>query len=337
VKVLVTGGSGLLGSHVIAALVARGDRVRALVRESTGAQQAVAASGAEAVPGDVTDASAWSRGVAGMDGIVHAAALVLKHASLETFRGINVGATELALEAAGRARIPLVHISSVSVYGRDAAFAEGGGRVSEDFPFQPIPDYDFYARTKREAELLARRVAEERGMAVTAIRPNVLFGERDRYFSPRVARALRYGFLPRVGPGDNHLSCVYAGNVAAAVLPALDRPVPGFRAFNTTNDSDLTQRQFFDAFAAALGARPWAIPVPVALASLAVKGFTSARAWLSPRTYPGAGHAAIAFLTGENPYRSDRARAELGWRPPTPALDAIARTGVWLRQNERPG
>ncbi len=275
--------------------------------------------------------------MAGVDGIVHAAALVLKPVSLETFRAINVGATELALKTAAHARLPLVHISSVAVYGRDAAFAEGRARVGEDFPFQPIPDYDYYARTKREAELLARRIAEERGIAVAAVRPNVLFGERDRYFSPRVAGVLRRGLLPRIGPGDNHLSCVYAGNVAAAVLAALDRPVPGFRVFNTTNDSGLTQREFFDAFAAGLGGKPLAIRVPVALASLAVRGFTAARVWWSPRKYPGAGHAAISFLTGENPYRSDRAIAELGWRPPVAPAAAIARTCGWLRQNERPG
>jgi len=319
----------------MAALRARGDTVRAFVRERS--RSVVLELGAEAVPGDVTDPETWTRAAAGVDGIVHAAAIVLEPASLDTFRAVNVRGTELALAAAARALVPLVHVSSVAVYGRDAAFAEGQGRVGEDFPFQPIPDYDFYARSKREAELLARRVAEERGLSVVAIRPNVLFGERDRHFSPRVARVLRRGLLPCLGPGDNRLSCVYAGNVATAILAALDRPRPGFRAFNTTNDSELTQREFFDAFAAALGARPIPVRVPVALARLAIDTFAAARTWWSPRLYPGAARSTISFLIGENPYRSDRARAELGWRPAVAPHEAIARTAGWLHKTKGPG
>jgi len=325
----------MLGRHVISALRARGDAVRALARDP--ARPAIAALGAEPVPGDVTDPDAWERGVAGVDAIVHGAAKVLEHVPCEGFHAVNVRGTALALEAAVRRGIPLVHISSVSVYGRDGAFAEGHGRVGEDFPFQPIPDSDFYARSKREAEILVRRVAEERDLPVVAIRPNVIYGEWDRHFSPRVARVLRLGLMLHIGPGNNRLSCVYAGNVATAVVAALDRPQPGFRAYNTTNDSDLTQRQFLDAFAAALGARTVPIPVPIALARLVLDGMAAARAWWSPRDYPGVSRATISFLTGENPYRSDRARAELGWRPAVPPLDAIARTAAWLRKNERPG
>ena len=76
--ILVTGGSGLVGSHVIEALRARGERPRALVRPESRA--IVEALGAEAVPGDVTDPAAWSRAAADITGIVHAAALVAPRA-----------------------------------------------------------------------------------------------------------------------------------------------------------------------------------------------------------------------------------------------------------------
>jgi nucleoside-diphosphate-sugar epimerase len=333
VKVLVTGGSGLLGSHVITALRARGDSVRALARGP--ARALVEGLGAEVVEGDLLSPEAWTRARAGVDGIVHAAALVTQPGTYETYRAINVGGTERALAAATAARVPLVHISSVAVYGRDAAFGEGAGRVGEDFPFQPIPDYDTYARTKREAELLVRQRAETDGLQVIAIRPTVVFGERDRNFSPRVAAVLRRGILPRVGRGDNRLSLVYAGNVAAAIVAALDRAQPGFRVYNTTNDSDLTQREFFAALAAALGVRPIPITVPAGLARFAGR-VGRAMALLASGPSPGL-RRTVGFLTGENPYRSDRARDELGWRPVVAPLEAIARTAAWLRKNERPG
>src|SRR5207302_155723 len=90
------------------------------------------------------------------------------------------------------------------------------------------------------------------------------YGERDRLFTPRVLRAARLRFVPRIGPGTNRLSCVYAGNVASAAVAALDAPLQGFRAYNVTSDGPpaLSQREFFAAFAAALGRRAPRCPSP---------------------------------------------------------------------------
>ncbi|HXF96205.1 MAG TPA: NAD-dependent epimerase/dehydratase family protein, partial [Gemmatimonadales bacterium] len=147
--VLVTGGSGLVGSHVIAELRAAGIPVRALVREP--ARGVVQALGAEAVVGDVTDPRAWARAGEGVDAIVHAAALVAQPVAFERFVDVNVGGTRLAVETAQARGAHLVHISSVAVYGRGAA-AGAGHPVDEEFPFQPLAEPDFYARTKRMAE-----------------------------------------------------------------------------------------------------------------------------------------------------------------------------------------
>ena len=147
--VLVTGGSGLVGSHVIEALRARGERVRALVRQG-GAEESV--PGAEPIVGDVTDPDAWRRAAVGVRGIVHAAALVVRRAEFAEYERVNVGGTRLAVQAARTTGARLVHVSSAAVYGRTAAYEAGRGAVTEDFPFQPIPEHDFYARTKRTAE-----------------------------------------------------------------------------------------------------------------------------------------------------------------------------------------
>src|SRR2546427_7783833 len=76
--VLVTGASGLVGSHVVEALVARGETVRALVRPASRA--AALRLGAEAVAGDVTDPAVWQRAAHGVRAIVHAAAIVQRRA-----------------------------------------------------------------------------------------------------------------------------------------------------------------------------------------------------------------------------------------------------------------
>ena len=323
--VLVTGGGGLVGSHVIDALRARGRPVRAVVRRG-------AVAGVESITGDVTDPETWRRAAAGVTGIVHAAALVAPRAPFAEFERVNVGGTRLAVAAARAVGARLVHVSSVAVYGRSAAFAAGRGAVTEDFPFHPIPERDFYARTKRLAEEVVREAADRDGLSAAAIRPNVIYGERDRLFTPRLIRAVRLAFVPQVGPGRNHLSCVYAGNVAAAIVAALDASIPGFRAYNVTSDAapELTQRDFIAAFARELGVKLRRVPVPIWVARLGVKAWTRWLRLRHPERYGGLGGAAVGFLIGENPYSAARAQRVLGWTAPWSPAAAIRRTVAWF-------
>ena len=336
--VLVTGGSGLVGSHVIEALRAGGEPVRALVRQPSA--HSVAALGAEAVIGEVTDAAAWRAASAGVRGIVHAAALVAHRGTLDDFLAVNVGGTRQAVAAARATGSRLVHISSVAVYGRTGPYIAGAGGVSEDFPFGPIVEHDYYARSKRAAEEALWETAQRGGgLAAVAIRPNVVYGERDRLFSPRVVRAVRQGLVPQVGDGTNRLSCVYAGNVAAAVVLALDAPAAPGRAYNVTTDGEtaLTQRSFAEAFAAELGVRVRRLRLPYRVARCAVDLWARWQLLRRPTEYPGIGGAAIRFLAGDNPYVAERARRELGWTPPVPAREAVRRTVRWVLANEKPG
>src|SRR2546430_16506468 len=120
-SVLVTGASGLVGSHVVEALVARGEPVRALVRPASRA--AVLPLGAEAVTGDVTDPVVWQAAARGVRAIVHAAAIVQRRASWEQYVAVNVDATRLAAAAARAAGARMIHISSVAVYAGSAAYS----------------------------------------------------------------------------------------------------------------------------------------------------------------------------------------------------------------------
>jgi nucleoside-diphosphate-sugar epimerase len=332
VKVFVTGGTGLVGRHVIGQLVARGDTVTALAR-SASAAEVVRRLGATPREGDVTDAAALDRGAQGADAVVHAAAILLEQRDWETFRAMNVAPVEAIARAAGRTGARLVHISSVAAYGRRTVYDGGPGSVSEEFGLdRPIFAGDHYARSKREAELVLWRVAEETGLRAVALRPCVIYGEGDRAFAPRVARALRIGVAPLVGDGTNVLSVVYAGNVAAAVLGALDGPaVTG--AFNVANDGRLTQRQFVEAFARGLGRRVRFVRVPKGPARAAAQVLETARRIILPGGNTTTLMTAVHFLGSENPYTSARAAAELGWRPVTGAAEAAERTGRWFRDH----
>ncbi len=211
----------------------------------------------------------------------------------------------------------------MAIFGRTAAYAAGAGAVDEDFPFGPIPEHDFYARTKRLAEAVVR----DSGLSAAAIRPNVIYGERDKLFTARVIKVLRTGIMPRIGPGTNHLSCVYVGNVAAAIVAALGKNLPGFRAYNITADAPpaFTEREFMDAFADALGVRVWRVPVPISVAWVGAGLWARWLRFRDPAGYGGLGADAVGFITGENPYTAARAQRELGWTPPFDTRTAIRR------------
>ncbi len=331
-RVFVTGGTGLVGRHVIGQLVARGDAVTALAR-SADAARTLRTLGATPLEGDVTDRGTLARGVDGADAVVHTAAMLLEQRDWETFRALNVAPTEAVARLAARTDVRFVHLSSVAVYGRRTVYDGGPGSVSEDFGLdRPLFPGDHYARSKRAAELALWRVAAETGLRAVALRPCVIYGESDRAFSPRVARALRLGVAPMIGDGTNVLSVVYAGNVAAAVLAALDRPaVTG--AFNVANDGGLTQRQFVEAFARGLGRRVRLLRVPQGLAWGAAQVLERARRAVWPAGNTTTLMGAVHFLGGTNPYVSARAAAELGWHPATDAATAVERTGRWFRDD----
>jgi nucleoside-diphosphate-sugar epimerase len=330
--ILVTGGGGFLGSQVIAGLRSRGVPVRAFVRPRGAAT--VRALGAEVVEGDVTDRAAWRRATPGTRAIVHAAAFVTRRRPLEEYIDVNVGGTRLAVEAARAGGQRLVHVSSVAVYGRPALPAADRAPVDEAAPFLALPEADFYARSKRLAEQVVQEAAERHGFTAVAIRPDVIYGEGDRLFTPKLIRALGFGLVPLVGGGTNRLACVYVGNVVAAVAAALDAPIDGFRAYNVTHDAppDLTLREFVDAFGAELGVRLRHVHVSTAVARLGAGVWTGVQRMLDRDAYAGLGHAAVAFLTRDNPYVTDRVARELGWRPPFDTRSAIRRTVRWYRE-----
>src|SRR2546426_416784 len=163
VTVLVTGGSGLVGSHVIEALRSQGEPVRVWVRPPPA--PAVRALGAEPVIGDITDPASWRVASAGVRGIVHAAALVAHRGTLEDFLAVNVGGTRQAIVAARANGARLVHISSVAGYGRTSAYTAGAGGVTEDFPLRALaapaaPGRAYNATTDGKEALTQRGFAD---------------------------------------------------------------------------------------------------------------------------------------------------------------------------------
>ena len=319
-RVFVTGGTGLVGEPIVRRLVSRGDTVHALVRSAAGAGR-VRALGAAPVLGTVEDAKVWDA-LGEADGIIHSAALVAARTQWQNFFQVNVEGTRLAAVAARRLGVRLVHVSSVSVYGRQAADEPPGTR-NEAAPSGPLEEHDYYARSKRMAEAMVRAEVAL-GLEATILRPCVVYGEGDRLFLPRLAGVARHGWLPRIGSGTAPMAVVHAESVADAAIRALDTPAARNRIYQVTNDGILTNRDFVDALAEGLGRSIRVIPLPEPAAFGFAVAIQAVLRLVGPGLYPGTLTGAVRFWRGGNPYTSERARTELGWTPEVPHRERIS-------------
>lgn len=324
-QMLVTGATGMLGSYVVAAALDRGWRVRALVRDPTKAGW-LEARGVELSTGDLLSAASLRRAAQRCDAVVHAAAVIGTGGSARRFRQGNVIGTDNVFEAAAWAGAHLVHVSSTAVFGA-ARYRETP--TDEDAPLPVLPAWDTYGRSKQEAERLVLAQARERRVRVTVVRPPVMYGRRDRQFVPRVAPLLRFGVAPLPGGGETTLPLVHASSVAQGILAALERARAHGRIYHLTEDRPVTVRDLWTGASRGLDRPLCAVRLPEAAAAV---GFTLLGAVLRiGRRGDLARHARGThhMLTRPNPFSAERARRELGWRPPVEPLDALAEAFRW--------
>ena len=333
-KALVTGATGLLGSHIAERLTATGLPVRALVRASS-RTDFLDSIGVEIVRGDLTDPAACAAAVADVALVFHCAAKVGDWGKWSEFQDGCVLATRTLAEAAVHARVNrFIHISSTSAYGHPA---DRETPIDETSPLgQNVWILDYYTRSKVDCERLLWQMADA-GLPLTVIRPSWLFGERDRTTAPRLVREFRQGRMMVVGKGDNPLSAVYAGVVADAAILAARDPRSVGEAYNITSHGRVTQREFLNLFADALHVPRVSRQVPYALAFTG--GFVlEMQDRLLQRSRPPRVTRYGAWLLGRYlEYSTDKARRMLGWQPSIGYEESIGRTVRWFHEQEAKG
>jgi UDP-glucuronate 4-epimerase len=229
VRVLVTGGAGFIGSHLVRALLARGDQVTVLDNFDDAydpARKVANLTGLEVelIEGDVRDRSAVEEALRGVDSVVHLAAKAGVRESLENpgaYASVNVGGTVTLLEALrDRNHVPLVFASSSSVYGERTSgpFAE-----SDPLGFPASP----YAGSKRAAELMCHGAHLSWGQPVAMLRFFTVYGPRQR---PAMAiskfiRAAQSGERVQLfGDGSSRRDYTHVSDAVRAIMAAVDQP-----------------------------------------------------------------------------------------------------------------
>ena len=270
----------------------------------------------------------------GVDTIFHTAAAITQRGGWDGYRAMNVEGTAAIIDAAAASGARLLHLSSVAVYGSTGRYLSRE-KTHEDSPLGLLHERSFYARSKRESEQLVMDAHRAGRIWATAVRPDVIYGPRDRQFVPRMARALRLGVMPLIGGGGSTLAIVHAANVADGAVLAAAHPGAGGRAYNLTNDYDVTVREFYRLGAEGLGRTVRLVPVPIWSAKLGLRGFRVFDRLALDGKFAVALEGSLSFMSRDNPFTSDRARRELGWSPPVDPRNGIPEAFRWWAANTK--
>lgn len=316
---LVTGATGLVGSHVARALVARGDRVRVTVRPSS---SAVNLDGLEAerVTCNLLDRRDVRRALRDVDRLFHVAGTTNLRAPRETLVEANVTLTRIVMDEALRAGVErVVHTSSVAAIGP----APRGSTADETQVYAAGRHGIAYLDSKREGEAEALRHAAL-GLPVVVVNPAHVFGRGDvnRSSTEIVRRFLRRQIPVYV---DGALNVVDAEDVAAGLLLAEERGTVGERYI--LGNRNFTLDRLFADLGRLSGVEPpvLKLPLPAALAAAAAAG----RVGGTPSVTPTEVRAASLWWA----FRSTKAKRELGWKP-AHHEDTLEATIAWYRERE---
>ena len=341
---LVTGATGLVGSHIIERLDRDGWDLRALVREGTLVRTRhdgwdgsawLRQRRVELRRGDILDLTSFVDAARNCDVIFHTAAAITPRTHrvhpYDAYRVPNVDGTRNAIAAAAKTGARLLHLSSVAVYGPHARYASADvRRVDETMSLDPLPEHAYYARSKREAEALVMTAHGEGRIWATAVRPDVIYGPRDRQFIPRVARLLRFGLAPVLAGGRAVMAIVHAAHVADGAVRAASREAAGGRAYNLANDFDLRWREFYTLAAIGLERRIRIFSLAPAIARL---GLAMAQPLLRAMNVDS--KASLDFMARDNPFSSERARHDLGWSPQRCPDESVPEAFRWWKEHHR--
>ena len=348
-KVLVTGGTGFIGSHLAAALLRHGDEVTCLVRKTSLSSRRdrgrgspaerldrLKALGVTIASGDVTDRESLTAPVAGKSIVYHLAGRVAALTGREFLQVNRQGVENLAQACAEQPDPPvLLMVSSLAAAGP----APPGRLRTETDPLRPVSDY---GRSKRAGEQAAEQFADR--VPVTVVRPPIVFGEADKSSYPWFQSVERYGVHLVPGLKPRRFSLIHAddlcellilaaerGNRLAPPQPHRETPRAGGYYFAASEDHP-TYHQLGQMIGEALGHRRTLVigfPTPMVWA---VAGIGELVSHVRRRpVYLGMDKAREA-TAGSWACSAQKAKDELGFSPGAPLPERIRQTAQWYRQ-----
>ena len=317
--ILVTGGSGFIGSHLVDRLSSCGEQVRCLLRRKN--YQGLPRQ-AEPAFGELISGAGLEEALQGVDAVIHLAG-VTKALTVEDYYAGNARATEsLARAMAGRG-IRLVHVSSLAAAGP----SPDGAPLGEDAVPHPLTHYG-------KSKLAAERVVRELVSDAVIVRPPVVYGPRDTDVF-RILKPLSKGIAFQLGGGERWFSAIYVKDLVDGLITAARAAQAAGRTYFLANSKPVSWSELCAATARIIGgeqgrkARILRVPGPVAYAA----GW-GAEMWAHLTGKPGiisrekVREAQCSYWTCD----VRRAAEEIGFEARTPLDAGLAETLAWYRE-----
>jgi len=323
VKVALTGASGYTGGHILKRLLARGNTVKALVRDASITPE-LKASGAELVTGVLGNTDHARRLVEGCDAVMHVAAVYRTAGHPDSYyREVNVEGTRKLLEAAVEAGVRrFVHTSTVGVHG-DVE----NPPADETAPVAPS---DIYQETKAEADAMAREFGRTRGIEVAIVRPGAIYGPGETRLL-KVFRGIARGRYAVVGSGKPHYHLVYIDDLVDGFLLALDRPEAAGETFIIAGPTSLSQDDLAREVAQATGGSVWPVHIPAW--PIQRLGDLVEAICIPLGLEPPIHRRRVDFWVKNRSFSIEKARRLLGYAPKVDVTEGIRRTALWYREH----
>ena len=316
-RILLTGATGLLGSHLARVLVTRGDTVTAIVRP-TSQTESLRQLGVQCLPIPLDQIDKLTVAMRKMDAVIHAAARVHTTGPWSDYYRVTVTGTRNVLAAATASEIRhFVHISSVGVYGWPRP--DGWPFVETD-EYGQLHRWNYYSHAK----LLAEQLVHQSSVPFTILRPTLVYGPGDAVTLGRIVAALQSRRLKFIGDGTNRLSLIFVTDVANAIAATVHQPKVTGEIFNVAADElCLTQQEFIHQLCHLTGAA-----VPNSRISYATADrlafFSECIAHATAfQVCPPLTRLAVLLLGGRRGYNSDKLRHTLNWQPTVAMTDGL--------------
>jgi nucleoside-diphosphate-sugar epimerase len=325
-RLLVTGGTGFIGSHLAEEGRRRGAEVVVLGLtdrpEETANVEALTRLGVEVIPGSITDDELCRQAVRRVTHIFHLAVAMREGGkSDEFFESINLDGTRRLLEASVAGGVKrFVYCSTIGIYGHRAP-----GITREDSPLAPG---NIYERTKVSAERLVRRFGVDERLPFVILRPADVYGPRD-YRLLKLFRGVSRGRFPLFGPGEGRRHMIYVDDVVSAFFQACDRREAVGEALIVAGPSVCTLKELIEQARLATGAKRYGFRLPLKpmLMASGVVEDLSRVLQVDPPIY----RRRMDFFWSDSAFDISRAKRVLDWTPTVDLPEGVRRTAEAYR------
>lgn len=325
-NVLVAGGSGFIGSHLVERLAAKGYKVRALARKNSNTRF-MRSLGAELYIGDLLEPDSLNPAFNGADTVFCLVNVKpLGKTPQEYLNQLNLlhteGTRNLLMACKANKVSRLIYLSSVAAIG----YKKNAVIYNELSPEEPI---DAYGRAKLEAENILRQGMRDSGVKITILQPPGVFGERGLGSLGKIIVFTEKGFVPILGSGKNRQSLAYVGNVINQVIFTAEHSESAGKTYIAADARAYAVNELVAEAGRAMGARPFKMHIPVwpILFFASILNFFS-RIFLRKEAL---NRESIIAISTERVFDGSRIFRELGYKQEYDLAEGVRRTVKWYK------